>query len=103
MNHVLAAAFADDLSTRLGDYDALARNEGTAFRERDARNAIHVLTGVVRAVLADHVVDPHGHCTGCPRRRWRRARGCPVLRDLAQRFAHPAGTRGYAGRHAARP
>ncbi|HET6288773.1 MAG TPA: hypothetical protein VFG15_18750 [Amycolatopsis sp.] len=102
MNHVLAGAFAERLRTRLDAYDTLARKQGPDFREHDARDAICTLTGVVRAVLAEHTVDPHGHCAGCPRTGWRRPRGCRLLRTLAQRVDGPAGTVTSA-RHAHRP
>ncbi|OXM43065.1 hypothetical protein [Amycolatopsis alba] len=101
MNHVLAGAFAEELRTRLDAYDTLAQQRGPGFREHDAKDAIHALTGLVRAVLAEHTVDPHGHCAGCPRTGWRRPRGCRLLRDLAQRVDRPAGT-GTSGRHALR-
>ncbi len=104
MNHVLAAAFANDLRARLDDYDTLARRQGPAFSEQEARDAIQTLTDVVRVVLDGHTVDPHGHCTGCPRRGWRRQHGCRLLRALAQRAAgRPAPTSSPSGRHAYRP
>ncbi|OXM50303.1 hypothetical protein CFP71_28135 [Amycolatopsis thailandensis] len=101
MNHVLAGAFTDDLLTRLDGYDTLART-GSPIPEREARDAIQALTGLVRNALAGHSVDPHGHCARCPRSRWRRPRGCRLLRDLTRDLDRHTGT-GTSGRHAYRP
>ncbi|MFC9249947.1 hypothetical protein [Amycolatopsis thailandensis] len=102
MNHVLAGVLTEDLLTRLDGYDTLAQQQARPSASTKPGAAIQALAAAIRAVLTVHTVEPHGPCPGCPRRGWRRPRGCRLPHDLTQHLARTTEIC-TSGRHAFRP
>ncbi|WP_340682562.1 hypothetical protein LCL61_28355 [Amycolatopsis coloradensis] len=82
MNYVLAQAFADGVTERLRDFDNVALQGDIDDLEQLARSGIPLLTGALRVLLDQHLVDSHGDCAACPRPLWRRRTRCRLPRDL---------------------